>query len=292
MAWNQITFLTHRDIAEALSDLLHENSALSVTLQEGGDEKIFEPALGETPLWEDTQVVALFEEDVSAEALIEILKKSLTTENFPKYEISKVEDQDWERAWLDDFKPMQFGKNLWIVPSVYEPTDEDAVNIILDPGLAFGTGTHPTTSLCLTWLDENKAEKDVVVDYGCGSGILAIAAAKLGAKQVHAVDIDPQAIEATEQNAKNNHVGELIKTYLPEQFDLKAADLLLANILANPLHELAEYFSRGVKPGGRIVLSGILSEQADQIVKKYSSWFDMAEPVFKEEWVLLAGIKR
>jgi len=292
MAWIQITFITHRDIAEPLSELLHENSALSVTLQEGGDEKIFEPAIGETPLWQDTQVVALFEDDAPIEDVLVTLKQKLDCNTFPAYEICNVEDQDWERAWLDDFKPMQFGENLWIVPSAYEPTDVSATNIALDPGLAFGTGTHPTTSLCLTWLDKNKAEHDVVVDYGCGSGILAIAAAKLGAAKVIGVDIDPQAIDATYRNAENNQVSNIIEAYLPKQYELKAADLLLANILANPLHELAEHFSQGVKTGGRIVMSGILKEQAEQIIEKYQQWFDMDEPIFKEEWGLLTGVRR
>jgi len=292
MAWIQISFFTHRELAGKLSDLLHENGALSVTLQEGGEEKIFEPALGETPLWKDTQVVALFDEDVVIDPVLDILKQSVGVEGFPHYEITKVEDQDWERAWLEDFKPTQFGKNLWIIPSVYQAVDENAVNIVLDPGLAFGTGTHPTTALCLAWLDGHRAEHEKVVDFGCGSGILAIAAAKLGAKYVDAVDIDPQAISATRQNSENNQVADQISCYLPEQYDLKAADLLLANILANPLLELAEYFANGVKTDGRVVLSGILKEQAAQISEKYSDWFDMEEPEFKEDWALLAGTKR
>ena len=291
MAWNQLTFLSPQNIAEQLSDFLHQNHALSVTLAESGEEKIFEPALGETPLWKETKVVALFESDVVVEEIIARMKTELGLPALPQYFVEAIEDQDWERAWLQEFKPMRFGKNLWIVPTVYEPVEPTAVNIILDPGLAFGTGTHPTTALCLTWLDEHRAQHDKIVDYGCGSGILAIAAAKLGAKHVYAVDIDPQALRATRQNAENNRVADIIKTYLPEEFDLKAADLLLANILANPLHELAESFSLSVKTGGRIVLSGILAEQAHQLMERYSCWFTMEQPVFKDEWVLLTGVK-
>ena len=291
MAWNQITFLSPPNIAEQLSDLLQENHALSVTFAEAGEEKIFEPALGETPLWAETKVVALFEENVVLEDIVAKLTTELALDRFPPYSIDRIEDQHWERAWLEEFKPMCFGKNLWIVPTVYEPADQTAVNIVLDPGLAFGTGTHPTTALCLAWLDEHQPRHHTVIDYGCGSGILAIAAAKLGATQVSAVDIDPQALQATRQNAEKNEVALMINTYMPEEFDVKAVDLLLANILANPLHELAETFSSAVKNGGRLVLSGILKEQADQLIEKYNNWFAMEAPVFKDEWVLLTGVK-
>ena len=178
MAWLQLTFYSNQKSAEKISNLLSDLGALAVTLQEGGEQKIFEPLPGETPLWSDTQVVALFDQDVEEQVVIESLRQMIGDNSLPKYLSETVQDQDWERAWLDEFKPMQFGEALWIIPSTYEPVDRSAVNIYLDPGLAFGTGTHATTALCLQWLDANKAENKAVIDYGCGSGVLAIAAAK------------------------------------------------------------------------------------------------------------------
>ena len=291
MAWNQITLYATQALAEKLSDFLHDLGAVAVTLKEGGAEEILEPLPGETPLWCDTQVVGLFEDDLEINQIVTMLKQLCSDISFPKYKIEAVADQDWERAWLKDFQPMQFGENLWIVPSAYEPVDKAAINIFLDPGLAFGTGTHATTALCLKWLDKHKALDKNVIDYGCGSGILAIAAAKLGANRVCAVDIDPQAVVATDVNANNNGVAKNIETCLVEEFDGKAADLLLANILANPLMELAESFSKILKPEAPIVLSGILLEQADDVLQVYKQWFDMYEPEQQDGWVMLSGKK-
>jgi len=291
MAWKQISFITSSALAESLSDLLHENGAVSVTLKESGEDKIYEPDIGTTPLWRQTGVDALFEEDVSIEAVIDLLKQNFNSNEFPEFKVTDVEDKEWERVWLDEFKPMQFGEQLWIIPSAYEPVDSEAINIYLDPGLAFGTGTHATTASCLRWIDKYKANVDCVIDYGCGSGVLAIAAAKMGAKEVHAVDIDPQALDATLANAIKNSVENKIKVYLPDQFKVKAADLLLANILANPLMDLAESFADMTRQGGTIVLSGILREQAQSVLEKYQSHFTMNEPEYQDDWVLLSGIK-
>jgi len=292
MPWNQLTFITNAEVAEELSDLLHDYGAVAVTLKEGGADEIFEPPVGETPLWQDTKVVGLFELDQNIAATIALLKENLGATPFPAYKESRVEDQDWERAWLADFKPMKFGRNLWIVPSEFEPEDHSAVNIFLDPGLAFGTGTHPTTALCLAWLDEHKTDGQEVIDYGCGSGVLAIAAAKLGAKSISAVDIDPQALVATDSNAEKNKVPGNIKSYLPEDFPKKAADLLLANILANPLMDLAEHFTELLKDKGQIVLSGILEEQAEDVLAVYQVYYDMQPAEVLNGWVMLRGTKR
>ena len=292
MPWTQLTFTTNAEVAEKLSDLLHDYGAVAVTLKEGGIDEIFEPPIGETPLWDDTLVVGLFELNQNIEATIALLKENLETSNFPAYVESYVDDQDWERAWLADFKPMQFGRNLWIVPSEFDPVDKNAVNIFLDPGLAFGTGTHPTTALCLAWLDEHKATGKEVIDYGCGSGVLAIAAAKLGAINISAVDIDPQALIATNSNAEKNNVAEGIKSYMPDDYPEKAADLLLANILANPLMNLAKHFTELLKEKGQIVLSGILEEQADDVLEVYSRYFDMQPAITRDGWVMLQGSKR
>ncbi len=292
MPWAQLTFSTNAEVAEKLSDLLRDYGAVAVTLKEGGADEIFEPPIGETPLWQDTIVVGLFELDQDIEATLALLKENLKIALFPPCKKSLVEDQDWERVWLDDFKPMQFGKNLWIVPSEYEPVDKNAVNIFLDPGLAFGTGTHPTTALCLAWLDEHKATVQDVIDYGCGSGVLAIAAAKLGAKKVSAIDIDPQALIAADVNADKNNVAASIKSYLPRDFPVKAADLLLANILANPLMDLAQHFTELLKDNGQIVLSGILEEQAEEVMAVYVEYFDMQAAQLLDGWVMLQGKKR
>jgi len=292
MPWKQLTFSTNAKTAEKLSDLLHDYGASAVTLKEGGAEEIFEPPPGETPLWQDTLVVGLFEMDQNIEVTLQLLKANLDVKPFPVFKETEIEDEDWERAWLNDFKPMKFGKKLWIVPSEFEPEDPAGVNIFLDPGLAFGTGTHPTTALCLSWLDEHGAKDLQVVDYGCGSGVLAIAAAKLGAKNISAVDIDPQALIATEANAQKNNVLENINNYLPEAFSEKAADLLLANILANPLMDLAQYFTEILKKNGQIVLSGILKEQADEVFNAYQPYFEMGPVVEQEGWVMLQGTKK
>jgi len=291
MAWNQLTLFATQILAEQLSDLMHELGAVAVTLKEGGKEQILEPLPGETPLWSDTQVVGLFELDQDIQQILQDLKQMLGQIEFPDYSIEAIPDKDWERAWLNDFKPMRFGKKLWIVPSAFKPVEDDAINIFLDPGLAFGTGTHATTALCLRWLDQHGARGNKVVDFGCGSGILAIAAAKLGAIEVAAVDIDPQAVEATNVNAKNNGVENVIHTSLSDGFEYKAADILLANILANPLMELAEVFNKMLKPNAKIVLSGILNEQSDNVLSKYQEWFDMDTPVVQDDWVLLSGKK-
>ncbi|HFE39430.1 MAG TPA: 50S ribosomal protein L11 methyltransferase [Gammaproteobacteria bacterium] len=292
MAWNQLTLYASRAIAEQLSTSLEDLGAVSVTLKEGGAEEILEPLPGETPLWRDTQVVGLFDQAQDIHRLVETLKQIAGVASFPRYTIEAIADQDWERAWLKDFKPMRFGRNLWIVPSSHAPLDEHAVNIMLDPGLAFGTGTHATTALCLQWLDANNVCDQVVIDYGCGSGVLAIAAAKLGAKKVYAVDIDPQAITATQQNALNNAVHGLIDACLVDTFEEKLADVLLANILANPLETLASSFATLLRPSADIVLSGILETQADAVLQVYSQWFDMNPVQRQAGWALLSGKKK
>jgi len=292
MAWTQLTFVSDAATAEKLSELMSDYGAVAVTLKEGGVDEIFEPPVGETPLWNDTQVVGLFELDQNIPATIDLLKNNLNVSPFPKFTEKRLEDQDWERAWLDDFKPMNFGEKIWIVPSEFEPVDPLAVNIYLDPGLAFGTGTHPTTSLCLSWLDAHNIDGQNVIDYGCGSGVLAIAAAKLGAKQVAAVDIDPQALVATDSNSKKNNVENYIISYLVDDFNGKAANLLLANILANPLMDLASTFESLLEENGQIVLSGILEEQASEVISVYEKKFKMSPPTILDGWVMLQGVKR
>lgn len=291
MPWLQLTFYTTKDDAEALTELLSEAGAAAVTMQDAADQPLYEPPPGATPLWQLTNVVGLFDESFNAEAIVNQLKAQWSAE-LPEYRSEQLEDQDWERAWMDDFKPMQFGKRLWIVPSWHEAPQQDGVNILLDPGLAFGTGTHPTTRLCLEWLDGHSVEGKAVIDYGCGSGILAIAAALLGAASVLAVDNDPQALVATVDNAGRNSVAERIRPYLPNEAPSEPAPLLLANILAGPLIELAPRLASLVTQGGDIVLSGILPEQADEVSTRYSEWFAMQPAAEHDGWIRLEGKKR
>ena len=291
MSWIQIHLQTPSPQAEKLEELLSELGALSVTMTDAEDQPLFEPPVGTTPLWDNTIITGLFPAETDAKALIEQLKPMLGDIPLPEWKAEILEDQDWTRAWMDSFKPMRFGQRLWICPSTYEPPEPNDINILLDPGLAFGTGTHPTTAMCLTWLDEHPATDMTVIDYGCGSGILALAAGKLGAKIIHAVDNDPQALTATLSNSEQNGLSRLIKTYLPEQFKPLQADLLLANILAGPLAELAPLFAERVKKRGQLVLSGILPEQAEGLREVYAEWFEMAPAVELDGWIRLEGVR-
>jgi ribosomal protein L11 methyltransferase len=296
MPWLQLIFETSPDNAEQFSDLLSEAGASAVTFQDSADQPLYEPPPGETPLWSHTRVIGLFDATTNLDEIIEQIRTDINPEALPPWRISPLEDKDWEREWMENFKPMSFGEHLWIVPSWTTPPEPDAVNILLDPGLAFGTGTHPTTALCLQWLDKHSHSQleqcKEVIDYGCGSGILAVAAAKLGARHVWAVDNDPQALIATRDNAEKNGVEQHIDAVLPEGLPDIQTPLLLANILAQPLISLAERFADYVIPGGHIVLSGILVEQAEQVSNTYQPWFEMASPAIQDEWVRLTGRRR
>ena len=287
MAWIQFIFSSTPDGADPLSDRLSECGANAVTFQDNADQPIYEPEIGSTPLWQATNVIALFEADSDTENIVVKLTQLMAPEAIPPYRIEAVEDKDWVREWMDNFHPMCFGKQLWICPSWHEPPNPNAINILLDPGLAFGTGTHPTTALCLNWLDRAQVKDKVVIDYGCGSGILAIAAALLGAKQVIGVDIDPQALEATQANAERN--GVVIETFLPADCPDITADLVIANILAGPLQTLAPTLIALSKPRSDIILSGILESQASSVSDAYQITFEMEASVLKDEWVRLVG---
>ena len=291
MAWLQLIIPTDDAFADQLSDALMEHGAVSVTLQDMQDQPVLEPALGTTPMWSQTRVVGLFDSSADLKQVIKQVENHLETK-IPDWKGEQLEDKDWVRAWMDEFKPMQFGNKLWVVPSTYEAPHKDAVNIILDPGLAFGTGTHPTTSMCLEWLDANPPAGVDVIDFGCGSGILAIGAILLGASHADAIDLDPQALIATRDNAAKNQVADKIATYLPAAFPNTSMPLLLANILASPLIELANYFAELTQPQGQIVLSGILAEQAESVLEAYRSNFDIALWKQQGDWVCLAGRRK
>ena len=265
--------------------------ALSVTYQDAADEPILEPGLGEHPVWPVTQVVALFPDDCDAGRATQRLREALH-DAVIEPRLERLEDRDWSSTWRETFHAMRFGAHLWVVPSGEQAPESDAVTIHLDPGLALGTGTHGTTALCLEWLDAHPPLGREVIDYGCGSGILAIAAGKLGASRVRAVDIDPQALLATRENAGRNGMAQRVDALFPEALDARPVDLLIANILANPLIELADTLASRVSLQGRIVLTGILAEQAGYVMTAYRPWFEFREPVKREGWVLLEGVKR
>ncbi|MGE5625695.1 MAG: 50S ribosomal protein L11 methyltransferase [Bacillota bacterium] len=280
--------LEHDKVEEALL----EAGATSVTLEDAANQPIYEPDPENPALWADTRLTALFPPDADLDAVEAALLVSLGIASLPAHEVETLEDRDWVREWLKDFKPMRFGERLWICPTAYAPPDPKAVNLILDPGLAFGTGTHATTALCLEWLDSAELAGKDVLDYGCGSGILAIAAARLGARSVWAVDHDPQALTATRDNAARNGAAAKIRACPPAALPDIQVDVLLANILARPLAELAPLFARRLKPGGTLVLSGILGEQEPELRRAYSPHFDLKPAVRREDWLRLEGVRR
>jgi ribosomal protein L11 methyltransferase len=296
MPWLQFILETTEEQAETCSEFLLEAGAEAVTFEDAKDNPLFEPAPNTTPLWHDTRVIGLFDANIDIEAIKTQLQQDLDPAIFASLKIDPLEDQDWVRTTLNNFQPMQFGEHLWVVPSSSEFSKKSSkdIELILDPGLAFGTGTHPTTRLCLEWLDKNNVKDYLVLDYGCGSGILGIAALKLGANKVLAVDYDPQALQSTVNNSeKNGLTKQEIQTLLPyELLDTLQVDLILANILANPIIELAEKFATHLKKRGQIILSGILNSQADSVVERYKLWFSNFEIVQNEDWVLISAERK
>ena len=292
MLWLQVRLAITPEQAETYEDALLEVGAVSVTFMDAEDQPIFEPDLGTTPLWSHTHLLALFEADTDETALLAHLQL-LCGGALPEHHVERIEDQDWERSWMDGFQPMRFGQRLWIVPSWHAAPQPDAVNLLLDPGLAFGTGTHPTTALCLEWLDGQNLDNCSVLDFGCGSGILAIAALLLGAPQAAGTDIDPQALEASRDNASRNGIDPArFPVYLPADLPQQPADVVVANILAGPLVSLAPQITALVKSGGRLALSGILAEQAEEVRAAYASAFDLDPTAVKDGWVRISGVKR
>ena len=292
MNWLELKLALSKLDSEKVEDALMKAGALSVTLEDAGDEPIYEPDADKPSLWSDTRLTALFEAGTDMGAVTAGLCTALDIPSLPPHRIEPLEDRDWVREWLKDFKPMHFGRLLWICPTAYTPPDPQAVNLILDPGLAFGTGTHPTTALCLEWLDGADVKGLEVTDYGCGSGILAIAAARLGARHVWAVDNDPQALVATRDNAARNGVTDKLSLCLPPAYPNHKADLMLANILAGPLVQLAPLLAAHLKAGGRLVLSGILGTQEQDIRRAYeAAGFTGFETVSKGDWIRVTAVR-
>ena len=292
MAWHQLSITAEKNIASQTSDFFTALGAVSVTYMDAEDQPVYEPEPGETRIWDATRVIALFEIDAEPKLVKKILFDSFPETALTNWHQERLEDQVWERSWLKYFKPMKFGDRLWICPTGQENSEQGTVCMTLDPGLAFGTGTHPTTALCLDWLAENEIQGKTVIDYGCGSGILAVAAALLGAKMIYAIDIDPQALTATQGNAGKNGIQDLIYTRTPENFSSIPADIVLANILAKPLMELSKQLANLVTANGHLVLSGILKDQTNSLINNYQRFFTMDTPVYREDWCRLNGVKK
>lgn len=294
MPWIQIKLNATNENAEAIGDMLmDETGALSITFLDAKDTPVFEPLPGETRLWGDTDVLALYDAEIDTAAVLAQIQASPILAKDFAYKVEQIEDKDWEREWMDNFHPMKFGERLWICPSWREIPDPTAVNVMLDPGLAFGTGTHPTTALCLQWLDSLDLAGKTVIDFGCGSGILAIAAIKLGAAKVVGIDIDPQALQASRDNAARNGVADQIEVYLPQnQPEGLVADVVVANILAGPLRELSPVIKSLMKPQGQLAMSGVLDVQAEGVADFYRDELDIDPIVEMQEWCRITGRKR
>jgi ribosomal protein L11 methyltransferase len=294
-AWQELHFTARKDQVQALEEWLFERGALSVTLEDDADQPLLEPGPGETPLWDVVRVTALYVGDQDITPILGEIPPNLITS--ASRAPVPVADREWARVWENEFHPLQMGERLWICPSWTPPPDPDAINILLDPGLAFGTGTHPTTAMCLRSMDADLGSGARVVDYGCGSGILGIAAVRLGATAALGVDNDPQAITASLNNAARNHVPrEAFSVVLPEDELVSSwrggATWVVANILAGPLVVLAPVLTSLMTPGGRLLLAGLLADQAEEVIKAYAPTIDLVIADQQEGWVLLSGNKR
>jgi ribosomal protein L11 methyltransferase len=292
MTWLQLRMDTQPDLVNALEDLMLATGAVAVTMEDNADQPVLEPGVGETPLWGQTRLTGLYPADTEMTNVLAAFPEEALRQANHRTEI--LEDKDWEREWMQHYHPMPFGRRLWVCPSWLEPPEPNAVNLLLDPGLAFGTGTHPTTALCLAELDGMALEEACVVDYGCGSGILAVAALKLGSGSALGVDNDPQALVATRDNAIRNSIPtDALETALPGDFDKAAwrgrADVVIANILAGPLVELSGTLMDFLKPGGTLLLSGLLQNQASALCSSYGDHIELRVASERDGWVCLRG---
>ena len=296
MDWRQFVMNLEALNPDSVEKVFARHGVHSVTLTDGGDKPVLEPAPGETPLWSDTCITGLFSSDADLGALASDLVASFSLTRLPDHRIEMLADREWEREWLKDFGPMQFGEHLWICPGDSAAGDDDAVVVRLDPGLAFGTGTHPTTAMCLEWLDGLSHDGKTMLDYGCGSGVLAIAALKLGSTAVTAMDIDPQALTATQMNAARNGVAQDLVVVGSDGEIQGSFDIVVANILAGPVVELAESITTRLSSGGKLALSGILSEQVDAVLAAYAPAIVFDEPAYQvqgdQTWARLSGRRR
>ncbi len=282
MNWLQLSFTIDIEDLKRAEDALSSAGALAVTLMNPDHIEGLPP---------EGRITGLFHSETDIGSTSAYLSSELKIDYLPDFQAEYLEDRDWTRAWIDNFRPMQFGKNIWVCPNGFEFPNPSAVNIIIDPGQAFGTGTHPTTALCLEWIDRNNLLDLEIVDYGCGSGILSIAAGKVGARHVWAIDNDPDALRVADENVRMNCVESSVTVQPPEGLRISNADVIIANILLKPLLSLAAQFAEIIRPDGKVVLSGLLEEQVDDIVKAYSRWFDMKAPIIMNNWALVEGTR-
>lgn len=291
--WYQLHVILDQPDVERVSELLDETGAAAVTLSDAGDEVLLEPLPETTPMWSKVRATGMYAADTDIDAVVRALR-SFLGEHEPPPMVDVLGDREWEREWMQNVVPTCFGGRLWVLPSWSEDVIEAAngVTMRLDPGLAFGTGSHETTALCLDWLAHSELREVSLVDYGCGSGILAIAAAKLGARAVWAVDHDPQALRATRDNVAENTVADIVSVVLPSELPRLTVDVLVSNILAGPLVELARVFAQTVAGGGRLLLAGLLVAQTQEVVRAYQNWFDFDQLVRRGDWVRLSGYRR
>jgi ribosomal protein L11 methyltransferase len=291
MPWQQLSVETSPVLAPLIETILQELGSLSVTMTDGADQPIYEPPLETTPLWQQVVVTGLFEEQHDLSQAEQYFDQRINEPKTWRLKLERLEDQVWERVWLDDFKPIKFSEHFWVCSTEHEAPDPAAIILRLDPGLAFGTGTHPTTALCLEWLANHPLNESQVIDFGCGSGILAIAALLLGAKHAIGIDIDPQALTATMNNAEQNQVCDKIQVYDAQQYPRQPQSVVIANILAEPLITLSTEISALVEPGGQLLLSGILNEQVEQVMQAYLDNFIFAPAAIKDGWACLHAQK-
>lgn len=296
MAWRQFIMRLDALDPDAVEDLFLRAGAASVTLSDGGNNPVLEPGPGETPLWADTEITGMFAAEKDLEQVKTAVLDEFALDRLPAHRIEHLEDRVWEREWLKDFASMQFGRRLFIEPKGSKRRDDDSAVVYLDPGLAFGTGTHATTALCLEYLDSLQLEGKSMLDYGCGSGVLAIAALRLGCRSATCMDIDPQALIASRQNARDNDVAERLSVVGAADEISGTYDLVVANILAGPLVQYAEGIASRIAERGMLALSGVLCEQADELMHAYAPWILFDEPVFREQdgqkWSRLSGQRR
>jgi ribosomal protein L11 methyltransferase len=299
MNWLQLRLVVDRTEAEAIEAALEASGALAVTLDDAGDAPILEPEPQAQPLWRQVRVTALYADDLDGQQRAQLAAALLAEQSAEPLRIDRLDDRPWERVWLADARPMRFGDRLWVCPRGQHPPATETISaarqpvvVELDPGLAFGTGHHPTTALCLRWLDQTPLHGQTLIDFGCGSGILAIAAIALGARRAIAVDHDPQALDATLANAAVNRVADRIEVHAPEALICDPADLVVANILAGPLQALAPRLTGLTRPGGRLAISGLLSEQGEATAACYRDAFDLAPNWEQDGWLLLHGTRR
>ncbi len=292
MGWRHFIMSLGSLEPKAVERILVDHGAIAITYNDGRDDPILEPSPGKTPLWQHTELKALFDQETDLSTLTQTLIKSLQLATAPQHRFEDFQDANWESKWLKDFKPMQFGKRLWVIPTDMTSPDKQAIIVRIAPGLAFGTGTHPTTALCLEWLESIRLENKRLYDYGCGSGILGIAALKLGAKEVVAIDTDQQALTSTKLNAEKNGVTNRVCIRTDVNIETVPCDIIIANILARTLIDNASLICRKLKSAGQIGLSGILPNQVDDVINTYREYVNFDEPHMRDKWVLLTGLRK